>query len=220
MRLKKLTLNVKKNDKQEKNEFELYPKLMEYCKSVLQIDAMRLNEKESIHKKKNKNMWLHADIVGFEDLMNQFQEKQTKECIIEYSCERSLLYSFEVKAGQITTGNLRTYFFQAVSNSSWANFSYLVAEGIDDEGTKDELQLLCESFKMGFIQLNREDPCESQVIFRAPKKELDWNMIDRIAQVKSDFCKYLEKISLTYRRHYNNDVRKAQWDSDKYSNPE
>lgn len=46
-------------------------------------------------------------------------------------------------------------------------------------------------------------------------------MMDRIAQVNSDFKKYLNKISLTYRGHNNPDIKKPKWDSDKFAiNPE
>ena len=206
--------------KRKENEKDLYPILMQFCKRVLNIDTLRLNEKTSTRLAEKRNDWLHADIVGFEDLVNKFQNADTKECMIEYSCERSLLYSFEVKDGIIYKGNLRRYFFQAVSNSSWANFSYLVAEEIND-ATKEELQLLCESFKIGFIKLNRQEPEESEIIMQAPKTVLDWNMMDRIAQVNSDFKKYLNKISLTYRGHNNPDIKKPKWDSDKFAiNPE
>ena len=206
--------------REEKNEKDLYPKLMQFCKWILNIDTLRIDEKTSKRLPEKKNVWLHADIVGFEDLMSKFQEKETKDCVIEYSCERSLLYSFEVKDGMIDKGNLRRYFFQAVSNSSWANFSYLVAEDIS-EATKEELQLLCESFKIGFIKLNRDEPEESEIVIPAPKTSLDWNMMDRIAQANSDFRKYLDNISLAYKWHNDHNIRKPEWDSDKYSlNPD
>ena len=105
---------------------------------------------------------------------------KTKECLIEYADERSYLYSFEVKAGTIETSDLRKYFFQTVSNSFWANYSYLVAEDVNDKAF-EELQLLCSSFNIGYIQLNIDEPQESQIVIKAPKTSLDWNMINRIA---------------------------------------
>ncbi len=208
-------LDTTKAKEAVKDEKDLYPKLMQFCKWVLNVDTLRIDEKTSKRLLEKNNVWLHADIVGFEDLMNKFQGKETKECIIEYSCERSLLYSFEVKK-QIDKGNLRKCFFQAVSNSSWANFSYLVAEDINEE-TKEELQLLCESFKMGFIKLNRKEPEESEIVIPAPKTALDWNMMDRIAQANSDFKKYLDNISLAYKCHNDKNIRKPEWDSDEFS---
>lgn len=197
----------RKNNQPEK---ELYPILAQFCKSI-HIETLRIDEKASKKDKgKNYNKWLHADVVGFKDLISDFN-KQTKECLIEYADERSYLYSFEVKDGTIETWNLREYFFQTVSNSSWANYSYLVAEDVNDEAM-DELQLLCSSFNIGYIQLNREEPKESQIVIKAPKTLLDWNMINRIANENKDFQKYLDNITLVYQGHSNDKTQKPNWD--------
>ena len=170
-----------------------------------------INEKESKKDKgKNHNKWLHADVVGFEDITRKFNN-YTKECIIEYSDERSFLYSFEVKDGINNPCELREYFFQTVSNSSWANYSYLVAEGINDRAM-DELQLLCASFKIGFIRINKNEPTESEIVIKAPKTALDWKMINRIADENKDFQKYLKNITLSYKGHSDKYAAKPEWD--------
>lgn len=199
-----------KKRKYSQPEKALYSILAKFCKSI-DIDTLRIDEKGSPKNLgKNHNKWLHADVVGFKDITKSFS-KEVKECIVEYSCERSLLYSFEVKDGIIDTVNLRENFFQTVSNSSWANYSYLVAEGIQDKA-KEELQLLCASFNIGFIQLDKDEPEESDIVIQAPKTELDWNMINRIATVNPDFKKYLKNISLSYKKHYNSDIQSPLWD--------
>lgn len=201
--------NFSVNKQEEKH---LYPKLAQYCHS-LNIKTLRIDEKTSKNKGgKNYNKWLHADLVGYKDLAEKFNE-ETKECFIQYSSERSYLYAFEVKDGIITTSNIREYFFQTVSNSSWANYSYLVAEGIEDKA-KEELQLLCSGFKIGFLQLNKEEPIESDIVIQAPKTGLDWDMINRIAVENPDFRKYLKNISLSYKKHSNNDIQCPKWDID------
>ncbi len=203
----KSTTKEKLNDQPEK---ELYPKLAQFCNS-LKIKTLRIDEKTS--KKtggKNYNIWLHADVVGFKDLTSDF-EKDTKDCLIEYSDERSYIYSFEVKDGAIKLSQLREYFFQTVSNSSWANYSYLVAENIE-ESALDELQLLCSSFKIGFIQLNKNEPEESKIVIKAPKTELDWQMMNRIASVNPDFRKFLNNITLVYKGHSDKFTAKPEWD--------
>lgn len=205
----KSTCNFPVNKQEEK---KLYPKLAQYCSSI-DIQTLRIDEKTSKHKGgKNYNKWLHADVVGYKDLSEKFNE-ETKECFIQCSSERSYLYAFEVKDGIITTSNIREYFFQTVSNSSWANYSYLVAEGIEDKA-KEELQLLCSGFKIGFLQLNRNEPMESDIVIQAPKTCLDWNMINRIALENPDFRKYLKNISLSYKKHSNDDIRCPKWDID------
>lgn len=199
--------SVRKNNQPEK---DLYPILAQFCDSI-NIKTLRIDEKESKKDRgKNYNKWLYADMVGFKDLITGFNN-QTKECLIEYADERSYLYSFEVKDGKIETWNLREYFFQTVSNSSWANYSYLVAEDVNDKAI-DELQLLCSSFKIGYIQLNKENPLESQIVIAAPKTSLDWSMINRIANENKGFQKYLENITLVYQGHSNPKTQKPFWD--------
>ena len=121
------------------------------------------------------------------------------------------MYSFEVKKGRITTSDLREYFFQTVSNSSWANYSYLVAEEIEDKA-KEELQLLCASFNIGFIQLNSENPSESEIVIQAPKTNLDWDMMDRIS-VNPDFKQFLYNISKMRGNHSADEYSKIKWDT-------
>ena len=54
--------------------------------------------------------------------------------------------------------NLREYYFQAVSNSSWANEGYIVALGIDeDDSFLAELKRLNNAFGIGVIKLNAEN---------------------------------------------------------------
>ena len=54
--------------------------------------------------------------------------------------------------------NYREFFFQAVSNSSWANEGYLVAaEIIQDDELLSELECLSIAFGIGIIQLDITD---------------------------------------------------------------
>ena len=49
------------------------------------------------------------------------------------------------------------------------------------EPIKFEIQNISNFFIKPYIQLNREEPNESQIVIKAPKTTLDWNMINRIA---------------------------------------
>lgn len=192
-----------------KPEHELYPILIQYCKDELGIQAMRMNEGKTNNDTKGKNIWLHADIVGFKDLTEKYSQ-ETKDCMHEYSADRASLYSFEVKDGIITAGNLREAFFQTVSNSSWANYSYLVAEKLHDNAD-EELQLLCKSFNIGFILLDKNDITQSKIYIRAPKTNIDWNMVNRIS-ANSDFKKYLQRVIQSLQSHSNNYIPTATWE--------
>ena len=60
---------------------------------------------------------------------------------------------------RLSFSNLREAFFQAVSNSSWANEGYLVAADIStDEDFQAELHRLSASFGIAIIQLDIEQP--------------------------------------------------------------
>lgn len=193
----------------QSKESELYPKLAEYCDSI-GIKTLRIDDKKSPKANgKNHNKWLHADVVGFKDLSTKYSD-ETKNSFNAYANEKSVLYSFEVKEGRITDSVLREYFFQTVSNSSWANYSYLVAEEIEEKA-KEELQLLCASFNIGFIQLNKEEPKESDIVIQAPKTDLDWDMMDRIS-INPDFKQFLYNISKMFGKHSKEEYQKIKWD--------
>jgi hypothetical protein len=75
------------------------------------------------------------------------------------------VFSFELKKS-LSFGNLREAFFQAVSNSSWANEGYLVAAEISqDEDFLSELRRLSSSFGIGVVQLADSD--ESGHLFQS-----------------------------------------------------
>nr|WP_052646285.1 hypothetical protein [endosymbiont of Acanthamoeba sp. UWC8] len=82
--------------------------------------------------------------------------------------KKNKLWSFEVKL-LINRSNVRRAFFQAVSNSSWANYGYLVAAELEGSDTKRELQILSALHGIGFILLDSKTPVESQVLI--PAKE-------------------------------------------------
>lgn len=193
---------------ERKLEQELYPVLTAYCKSI-GIKTKRIDEKRSKHTGKNSNEWLHTDVVGYKDIAENFEEI-TKKVMSNYSQERGCLYAFEVKRGTILKSDVRSYVLETIANSSWANYSYLVAENIAEDA-QDELALMCSSFKMGVIKLNR-DTAEGTVIFPAPKTLLDWDMINRIAKTNKDFEQYLNNINQEYQRHENNLIIEPEWD--------
>ena len=142
--------------------------------------AKTINEKVSHKGKKGENEWLHPDMVGihfpFEDYSKKTVELIKMIDTVEYS-----LFSFEIKKN-VTFSNLRQYYFQAVSNSSWANEGYLVALDYDsDPALLEEMHRLTNSFGIGFIKLNAEHLEESEILIQAEyKDELDWDTINKL----------------------------------------
>ncbi len=149
------------------------------------------------------------DLVGLENL-SQDWHREVNECIHHYSDKKTKLWSFEVKL-LVNRSNVREVFFQAVSNSSWANFGYLVAGEIEGAATLKELRMLSSMHGIGFIRLNTENPSESQIIIPAHERQnLDWDNINRLVAENSDFRVYLKNIKQFYQ---TGEIKKYDWES-------
>lgn len=189
-------------------EHDSYPRLCEYLYNELNIYPKRIDERKSSNLKgSNGNKWLHPDIVGLKNLSDGW-DNDVISCAGKHAFNKTSLWSFEVKI-KINLSNVREYFFQTVSNSSWANFSYLVAQTIDEKAM-DELRILCGGHNIGLIQLNCENPTESQILIPAiEKKELDWDMIDRITKENPDFKEFVNLITEFYQ---TGKIKERDWD--------
>ena len=154
-------------------------------------------------------MWLYPDLVGLQDLSVGWNSK-VRDCVKLYSDKMSKLWSFELKKA-ITPSNVREYFFQAVSNSSWANFGYLVACEIDDQSL-EELRILSNLHGIGFIKLIVKNYQDSQIIIPSQeKKEIDWSIVNRLSK-NTDYKEYITLITGIYKS--DKYERSAKWDSD------
>ena len=142
--------------------------------------------------------WVHPDMVGFylpvEDWNSKLFEfnKVTDKTAIR-------MYSFELKKS-INRNNYREYFFQAVSNSSWANEGYLVACSIQqDDDLLSELERLSASFGIGIIVLDLDDIDSSSVLFTARSKDyLDWETMNKLCEQNSDFETFIDDVQRDY----------------------
>lgn len=150
-------------------------------------------------KKKNTgvNKWLHPDIVGVYFPYEEYS-KETISLINSLNETTYKLYSFEMKKS-LNFENLREYYFQAVSNSSWANEGYLVTLDIDEtDEFMDEIRRLNNAFGIGVIKLNSINIAESEIVFPAKINEtLDWDTINRLIEDNIDFKEFTETISDT-----------------------
>lgn len=195
-----------KQDDPDANEHHLYPLLGSYLKSQLHVLAKRIDEKLSKRKSRGTNKWLHPDLVGMEDLGSHW-DPEVCQCVRERSDQRARLWSFEVKK-ELTPANVRICFFQAVSNSSWANLGYLVAATINAQ-IMPELRLLSAAHGIGVIQLDVNNPAESQILIPAfERSDVDWNSINRIAKENPDFLDY---IKLVRKFHQTGEAEAGGW---------
>lgn len=179
------------------NERDLHSLLVAYALGDTHFKA---NLKTIFHETSNKgtkgqNEWIHPDLVGVYFPFKDYK-KETLEIQSHLTISSIKLFSFELKIS-LSFVNLREYFFQAVSNSSWANEGYLVAININEDPTfRDELRRLNNAFGIGIIKLNTENVFESEILFAASiKQSIDWDTVNRLANENSDFADFLKFIT-------------------------
>jgi len=179
------------------NERDLHSLLVAYALGDTHFKA---NLKTIFHETSSKgtkgqNEWIHPDLVGVYFPFKDYK-KETLEIQSHLTISSIKLFSFELKIS-LSFVNLREYFFQAVSNSSWANEGYLVAININEDPTfRDELRRLNNAFGIGIIKLNTENVFESEILFPASiKQSIDWDTVNRLANENSDFSDFLKYIT-------------------------
>jgi len=181
------------------SEDELYPLLASYLKNELNIYSKRIDEKKSKNNKgQNGNKWLHPDTVGVQ-FLDRAWEDTISECMKSAGDNQVKLYSFEVKI-IVTPSKLREYFFQAVSNSSWANYGFLVAVEYKGKNTFEELKMLSELHGIGVIILDIDDPTESKIQYPSREKNIvDWASINRLNVENNDFDDFIRALKIYYK---------------------
>lgn len=221
--LKNCVVNEKEDlypkEKEKKITFkerDLHPLLVSYIgkSQDFKACAKTIYHEKSSKGRKGLNKWLHPDIVGvyfpFEDLT-----PETRETIKSLSANFTRIFSFELKTN-ISLSNLRESYFQAVSNSSWANEGYLVSLEISEEQELfEEIRRLNNAFGIGLIKLNVDNIDESEILFPSRVKEsLDWITIDRLSTENEDFRDFLNSVNEDFK------VQKIKSNYDKIMNEE
>ena len=145
---------------------------------------------ESSSRTDQAQKWVHPDMVGVE--YNEFQEPATRSLLKAAETKEYIsLYSYELKRTIENDHQLKEYFFQALSNSSWANYGYLVAFEISED-VMEEMARLNRSFGIGVIKLSPYSD-DTAVLFPARKNELDYYTIDKLCRINPDFKSFITK---------------------------
>ncbi|MEB3190351.1 MAG: hypothetical protein VKL42_08420 [Snowella sp.] len=189
------------------SERDLYPLLVDFLKTEYKLYCQRIDEKRSKNQRgSGGNQWLHPDIVAMQAIDKEWHEL-VKTCVQAGEGRRVRLWSFEVKK-ELNSSNIRSSFFQAVSNSSWANEGYLVTTSITDN-IEQELRMLSALHGIGVILLNTENPSESEIFLPAKSRpEIDWQSVNRIVVENDDFKDYIELVSTYYQ---TGRIRNRDW---------
>jgi len=177
------------------SERDIHPLLVRFAEDNFSVYCKTIFHERSLKKSEKQNQWLHPDIVGF-SLTSGDWDHAVVQLAQSTGSSAARFYSFEMKiALDFTT--LREFFFQAVSNSSWAHQGYLVAAEIDEDTEfREELKRLSQSFGIGVIQLDLDEPIDSLILYPAEERsEIDWETVNRISTVNSDFADFIRVVS-------------------------
>jgi len=204
---------IKIEEKKSENKFSSFKeKDLHSVLSYFAYAYMNVHTKTIRHQKSKKgkySQWLHPDLVGV-----YFPLEEWKTDVIDFAKEIGstliTLYSFELKK-EISFNNLREAFFQAVSNSSWANEGYLASAHIfQDDELFSELKRLSTAFGIGIIKLDIENPDNSEILFSAKRKnQLDWETINKLASENPDFKTFLNRVRIDLS---SKEIRKEKYD--------
>ncbi len=202
-------VDVTSIDRTPEREHDLYPKLVSFLAAEWGLHAKRIDEKTASNRRGlHGNHWLFPDVVAMEDLTADLVQ-EVKDWVSQAGARKARLWAFEVKL-LLNPSNVREAFFQTVSNSSWANFGYLVAPHIHGGPTIKELRMLSALHGVGVIRLDRDNPAESEVLIPARERpEIDWANANRLAAENRDF---LNVVTLVRQFHQTGDSRERDWD--------
>ena len=184
---------IEKKDKFE--ERDLHPLLVYFLNidENFNVRAKTIYHEKCIKNKKGKGIWNYPDIVGVSfPFDNEGLEDKTLDLLQNINQIQYKLYSFELKI-RVNFSNLKECYFQAVSNSSWANEGYLVVFDIDEE-VIDELKRLNASFGIGVIQLDIEE-FNPKIIFPSSQRDIDIETLNMLVKDSPDFKEFIEDIN-------------------------
>lgn len=184
--------------KKQKNSFHervLHPLLVKFLSEDpnFKLLCKTIRHEECKKGEWGECKWNYPDIVGVYFPYNKYKE-ETLKFLHHTGQEKHKLFSFELKK-ELSFSNLKESYFQAVSNSTWANEGYLVVFEIEKDKVLGELRRLNQSFGIGVIKLESEIS-NSKILLPAKEREIDiptLNML--IEQSPKDFKPFMANIN-------------------------
>lgn len=170
------------------------------------IYAKTIYHERSSSRIDSAQKWVHPDIVGVQ--FEEFKNDATLSLLKAAEPKESVhIYSYEMKKKIDTDYTLKQCYFQALSNSSWANYGYLVAFEINED-LDEEMERLNNAFGIGIILMQAND---SKILYPAREKSLDYNTIEKLNNLNPDFCSFITKLSkvMNASKDYTTDARNS-----------
>ncbi|MCQ2919291.1 COG2958 family protein [Helicobacter pylori] len=179
------------------HERDLHPFLtyMAFHNENLKCYTKTIFHEESLKSPKGMDRWLYPDMVGVRFLHAELSNENLIAFSKKFDTLPVKLVSFELKK-EISVNNCRECYFQAISNSSWANEGYLVGRHIDTHNSKlmDLLKRLHASFGIGVIDL-RTNEDKSAILLNAKYKEkIDYTMAQELSDKNEKFSGFLKSV--------------------------
>lgn len=180
----------------QSREIDFHPALVNFAFQRFNAYCKTVNAVKILKKRNNTiNKWANPDIVGIDPALLKFNNllQSEVEKLGMFSAKVLQFYSFELKV-KIDKTNLTEAYFQAVSNSSWANFGYLVVGDLNlDNDFVSNLVRLNNGYGIGVIHVNLQNPVNSQIIVSARQREVvDLNFINFLSGINKDFYNLIQ----------------------------
>ena len=184
---------IKDNNKFDEKDLHKY--LSFYVFEKDKIYTKTINAQES--SKWFNSIWRHPDIVGVTYPNWEEDVLELSKDIESYGIK---FYSYELKK-ELNSGNIRQHYFEAVSNSSWANEGYLVAAKIsEDNDFFEEFKRLNSSFGIGLIKISMEDPSDNDIIFPSRYNiNIDIESVNVLSKINKGFKDFLIDVKSDYK---------------------
>ncbi|MGL2569134.1 HrgA protein [Helicobacter pylori] len=207
------------------HERDLHPFLtyMAIHNENLKCYTKTIFHEESVKSPKGTDRWLYPDMVGVRFLHAELSNENLIAFSKKFDTLPVKLVSFELKK-EISVNNCRECYFQAISNSSWANEGYLVGCHIDTHNPQlmDLLKRLHASFGIGVIDL-RTNEDKSAILLNAKYKEkIDYTMAQELSDKNPKFSGFLKSVvdydpAHSYR--YKDEFDEVKKKEELYPNP-
>ncbi|GAA7207556.1 hypothetical protein HpBGD72_11700 [Helicobacter pylori] len=177
----------------------------------------------SLKSPKGMDRWLYPDMVGVRFLHAELSNENLIAFSKKFDTLPVKLVSFELKK-EISVNNCRECYFQAISNSSWANEGYLVGHHINTHDLKlmDLLKRLHASFGIGVIDL-RTDEDKSAILLNAKYKEkIDYTVALELSAKNEEFSGFLKSVvdyDPNHQHRYKDEFDEVKKKEELYPNP-
>ncbi len=204
------------------HERDLHPFLtyMAFGNENLKCYTKTIFHEESSKSIKGMDRWLYPDMVGVRFLHAEWSNENLIAFSKKFDTLPVKLTSFELKK-EISVHNCRECYFQAISNSSWANEGYLVGHHINTHNPQlmDLLKRLHASFGIGVIDL-RTDEDKSAILLNAKYKEkIDYTVALELSDKMKSFLKSVVDYDPNHQHRYKDEFDEVKKKEELYPNP-